>query len=203
MLFQVILLDLMNLATILFLFTGYILLIISGTINLEREEKVKGSVAFIAIGAALIIYEMIRFPLYILADDILPSGLEEYYVITLIIPNIISLITFGLLIMVLGKINIDNQGKNLLISGILWTIYAVVMLIINIGAIIPFPGSPTLIIVIGIIGLVILALMIASRIFLLIYTIKIEDTIMLVSSILLLVSAVAYVIFDLILTFVP
>lgn len=203
MLFQVILLDLMNLTTILFLFTAYVLLIISGTMNLEREEKVKGSIAFIAIGAALIIYEMIRFPLYMLADDILPSGLEEYYVITFIIPNIISLISFGLLIIVLGKINIDNQGKNLLISGILWSIYAVVMVIINIGAIIPFPGSPTLIIVIGIIGLVILAFMIASRIFLLIYSIKIEETILLVSSILLLVSAVAYVIFDLILTFVP
>ncbi|MFW9824920.1 MAG: hypothetical protein ACFFE4_18405 [Candidatus Thorarchaeota archaeon] len=203
MLFQVILLDLMNLTTILFLFTAYVLLIISGTMNLEREEKVKGSVAFIAIGTALIIYEMIRFPLYMLADDILPSGLEEYYVITFIIPNIISLISFGLLIIVLGKINIDNQGKNLLISGILWSIYAVVMVIINIGAIIPFPGSPTLIIVIGIIGLVILAFMIASRIFLLIYSIKIEETILLVSSILLLVSAVAYVIFDLILTFVP
>ena len=69
MLFQAVLIDLLNLIIILFLFSGYILIIISGTMNLEREEKVEASVLFIIIGAAGIIYEIIRMPLYFLVDE--------------------------------------------------------------------------------------------------------------------------------------
>jgi hypothetical protein len=175
-------------------------MIISGTMNLEREEKVKGSIAFILIGAIPIVYQMISFQLYILTDDILPSGLDEYEIIIFIIPRIISIITFGILIMVLGKINIDNNGKMLLISGILWLIYAVNLLITSFGYIFPIPVPTTAAIILGIVNL---ALMLASRVFFLIYTTKIEDVILLVSSIALLVSTVAVVTSDLIHTFVP
>lgn len=200
MLFQGILFSLSNLIFVLFLYSGLILMIISGTMNLEREEKVKGSIAFILIGAIPIVYQMISFQLYILTDDILPSGLDEYEIIIFIIPRIISIITFGILIMVLGKINIDNNGKRLLISGILWLIYAVNLLITSFGYIFPIPVPTTAAIILGIVNL---ALMLASRVFFLIYTTKIEDVILLVSSIALLVSTIATVTFDLILTFVP
>jgi hypothetical protein len=168
--------------------------------NLEREEKVKGSIVFIVIGATPIVYELISFQLYILADDILPSGLDEYEIIIFIIPRIISIITFGILIMVLGKINIDNNGKMLLISGILWLIYAVILLIISFGTIFPIPVITIVAIILGIVNL---ALMLSSRVFFLIYTTKIEDVILLVSSIALLVSTIAVVTSDIILTFVP
>jgi len=204
MLFQAVLFDLMFLIIPLFLFSGYILLVIGGTMDLKRTEKVERSMLFIIIGAVGIISEVIMVRIYYLVDEIFNVGFEEYYTIIIIIPSIISIITFGLLIIVLGKLNIENFGKYLLISGILWTIYAVILLIINLGSIFPFPGPPpSIILAINILGLIILAFMIGARILFVIYTSKIDNVVFLVSSIALLISSTTYVIFSLLLTFIP
>ena len=204
MLFQAVLIHLMNLIILLSLFSGYLLVIIGGTMNLKRKEKVEKSILFIIIGAAGIIYEVIRRQIYNLVDEIIGLGFEEYYTIIFIIPNIISIITFGVLIIVLGKLNSENSGKYLLISGILWTIYAVILLIINLGSLFPFPGPPpSIYLAISILGLIILAFMIGARILFVIYTAKIDNVVFLVSSIALLISSTTYVIFSLLLTFMP
>ena len=204
MLFQAVLFDLMFLIIPLFLFSGYILLVIGGTMDLKRTEKVERSMLFIIIGAVGIISEVIMVRIYYLVDEIFNVGFEEYYTIMIIIPSIISIITFGVLIIILGKLNIENFGKYLLISGILWTIYAVILLIINLGSLFPFPGPPpSIYLAISILGLIILAFMIGARILFVIYTAKIDNVVFLVSSIALLISSTTYVIFSLLLTFIP
>ena len=202
MLFQAVLIDLMNLIIPLFLFSGYLLVVIGGTMNLKRKEKVEKSILFIIIGAAGIIYEFIKWPIHNLVDEIIGVGFDEYYTIIVIIPIIISIITFGVLMIVLGKLNSENFGKYLLISGIFWTIYAVILLIINLGSIFPFP-VPLGKLAYDILALIIFAFMIGARILFVIYTAKIDNVVFLVSSIALLISSATYVIFSLSLTFIP
>ena len=202
MLFQAVLFDLMFLIIPLFLFSGYILLVIGGTMDLKRTEKVERSMLFIIIGAAGIISEVIMVRIYYLVDTIFNVGFEEYITIRIIIPNIISIITFGVLIIVLGKLNIKNFGKYLLISGIFWTIYSVNLLIINLLSIFPFP-IPFSPIAYNILVLIMLAFMIGARILFVIYTAKIDNVVFLVSSIALLISSATYVILSLYFIFMP
>ena len=202
MLFQAVLIDLMNLIIPFSLFSGYLLVVIGGTMNLKRKEKVEKSILFIIIGAAGIIYEVITRQIYNFVDEIIGLGFDEYYTIMFIIPNIISIITFGVLIIVLGKLNSENSGKYLLISGIFWTIYAVILLIINFGSIFPFP-VPLGKLAYDILALIIFAFMIGARILFVIYTAKIDNVVFLVSSIALLISSTTYAILSLLLTFMP
>lgn len=202
MLFQAVLIDLMYVIMPLFLFSGYILLVIGGTMDLKRTEKVERSMLFIIIGAAGIISEVIMVRIYYLVDEIIGVGSVEYIIIMSIIPIIISIITFGVLIIVLGKLNIENFGKYLLISGIFWTIYAVILLIINLGSIFPFP-VPLGKLAYDILALIIFAFMIGARILFVIYTAKIDNVVFLVSSIALLISSATYVILSLLFTFMP
>jgi hypothetical protein len=140
--------------------------------------------------------------IYYLVDEIIGVGSVEYIIIMSIIPTIISIITFGVLIIVLGKLNIENFGKYLLISGIFWTIYSVNLLIINLRSIFPFP-VPFSLIAHNILVLIMLAFMIGARILFVIYTAKIDNVVFLASSIALLISSTTYVILSLLFTFMP
>ena len=107
------------------------------------------------------------------------------YIIGVIIPSIISINTFGVLLIILGKQNREKYGKFLIVSGILWLIYITVRLNLFISSLsLLFLLLNGLILMIMVIFIPIL--LIVSRIFLLLYSFKIKERILLTASIFLL-----------------
>ncbi|MFX0025643.1 MAG: hypothetical protein ACFE8M_04450 [Candidatus Hermodarchaeota archaeon] len=190
------------------LVSGYLFIVIAGALNLRREEKLNGSKFFIIIGAVETVYELIKWRssslVYMYMESI--QGMRIAYAIQWIIPNIISIITFGILIIILGKRNKENFGKSLLLSGIFWIVFAVILLIRNIlfGGF--FPLNITIITTFVIIGAIVIAFMVVSRIFLLLYASKINEKYLLASSIILLIASmvfIGYTIVDLLAFYLP
>ncbi|MHA2431336.1 MAG: hypothetical protein ACXACC_09965, partial [Promethearchaeota archaeon] len=184
-------------------------IVIAGALNLRREEKLNGSKFFIIIGAVETVYELIKWRLWPLVYMFMGSTIQSMrivYAITAIIPIIISIITFGILIIILGRRNKQNFGKNLLLSGIFWTIFAVIQLVRNIlfGGF--FPLNITIITTFQIVGVIVIAFMVVSRIFLLLYASKINEKYLLASSIILLIASmvfIGYTIVDLLIMYLP
>lgn len=196
MFFQAIMIDLMNLVLPFFLYSGLVLLIIGGAMYLNRGEIVEKSILFVIIGALEIIYQFIAYRLFSLFDEIFGLGFDEYIFFMSIGPNILSIITFGILMIVLGKLNSENSGNFLLISGILWTIYASTIVIINLFI-------PTGLFIVIMIELIIFVLMIVARIFFVVYSAKIGEKVFLIASIFLLISSATSIIFSIFFTILP
>jgi len=182
-----------TLSTLLIL--GYLFIAIAGAFNLKREEKLNGSKFFIIIGAVEIIYEILKFRLYFLILTIMGYtilSMNMTYVIWNIIPFIISITTFGIFIIILGKKNKENFGKKLLLSGIFWIVYSVIILIKNM-ILLPFPLfpiPPIVVITFEIVAVILITFMVLSRIFLLLYASKISERYLLISSIILLTASI-------------
>ncbi|MFX1588290.1 MAG: hypothetical protein ACFFC1_09055 [Promethearchaeota archaeon] len=200
--------DLLDVIISFLLVSGYLFIVIAGALNLRREEKLNGSKFFIIIGAVETVYELIKWrswPLvYMFTESI--QGMRIAYAIQWIIPMIISIITFGILIIILGKRNKENFGKSLMLSGIFWIVFAVILLIRNVlfGGF--FLLNITIITTFVIIGAIVIAFMVVSRIFLLLYASKINEKYLLASSIILLIASmvfIGYTIVDLLAFFLP
>lgn len=187
--------NLLDVVISFFLVSGYLFIVIAGALNLRREEKLNGSKFFIIIGAVETVYELIKWRssslVYMFMESV--QGMRIAYAILWIIPSIISIITFGILIIILGKRNKENFGKNILLSGIFWIVFAVIQLIRNIlfGGF--FPLNITIINTFYIMGVIIIAFMVVSRIFLLLYASKINEKYLLVSSIILLIASMVFI----------
>jgi len=191
------------------LVSGYLFIVIAGALNLRREEKLNGSKFFIIIGAVETVYELIKWRLWPLVYMFMGSTIQSMrlvHAIMWIIPNIISIITFGILVIILGKKNKENFGKNLLLSGTFWIVFAGFLLIRSIlfGGF--FPLNITIITTFYIMGVIIIAFMVVSRIFLLLYASKINEKYLLASSIILLIASmvfIGYTIVDLLIMYLP
>jgi len=183
------------------LILGYLFIAIAGAFNLKREEKLNGSIFLIIIGAIEIIYEILKFRLYNMILTIMGFSIESMsltYTIWNIIPYIISIITFGVLIIILAKRNKEHFGKTLLLSGIFWIIYSVMILIKNI-VFFPFslfPIPPIVVITFQIVAVVLITFMVLSRIFLMLYGSKISERYLFVSSIILLIASIVLIIYS-------
>ena len=193
--------NLMSLIIPLFLFSGFVVVIIGGAIYLKREGMVKKSILFVIIGAVEVIYPLIATRIYYLVAEIIGFGYDQYYFIVYTIPIIISINTFGILIIVLGKLNSENSGIFLLISGIFWTIYAAMTLILNLRTFVPFPILDF--VIWTTLSLVSFAFMITARILFVIYSVKIGEKVFLVSSIFLLISSATSITLSMFVTFLP
>ncbi len=201
--------NLLDVVVSFLLVSGYLFIVIAGALNLRREEKLNSSKFFIIIGAVETVYELIKWRLWPLVYMFMGTTIQSMrivYAIQWIIPNIISIITFGILIIILGKRNKENFGKSLLLSGIFWIVFAVILLIRNILFWGFFPLNITIITTFQIIGVIVIAFMVVSRIFLLLYASKINEKYLLVSSIILLIASMAfigYTIVDLLIMYLP
>ena len=188
MLFQLSLSDslyLINIALIFLTLIGNIFIVIAGAFNLKREEKVNSSIFFLIIGAVEIVNVFLNWQLYDIAHMIFEDLPALLYIIGVIIPSIISINTFGVLLIILGKQNREKYGKFLIVSGILWLVYITVRLSLFIGSLsLLFLFINGLILMIMVIFIPIL--LIVSRIFLLLYSFKINERILLTASIFLL-----------------
>lgn len=202
MLFQLSLPEIMNLLYVIVMFLtvlGYIFIVIGGAFNLKREEKLNSSIFFIVIGVVEILYEYIKWGLQPIILMIMGYSILSYrisYAIANIIPYIISIITFGILIIIIGKRNKENYGKNLLFSGIFWIVYATTWLIINTFGL--FTVAPIVGFTLMIISIIILAFMVGSRIFLLLYSTKIKEKNLLSASIILLTATTVFIFYTII-----
>ncbi|MEJ2294302.1 MAG: hypothetical protein P8Y23_05985 [Candidatus Lokiarchaeota archaeon] len=200
MIFQLSLSDslyLINIALIFLTLIGNIFIVIAGAFNLKREEKVNSSIFFLIIGAVEIMNVFLNWQLYDIAHMIFEDLPALIYIIGAIIPFIISINTFGVLLIILGKQNIEKYGKFLIVSGILWLVYITVRLSLFISSLsLLFLFINGLILMIMVIFIPIL--LIVSRIFLLLYSFKIKERILLTASIFLLNGSIVslfYVIF--------
>lgn len=200
MLFQFIQLRiLLDLIAFFLLISGYLFIAISGAFNLGREEKYKGSIYFIIIGAVELIYKVTSGRVYNYIYMFMgynPLSMTIVHVILNIIPSIISIITFGVFILILWKRNYENHGKKLLLSGIFWIIYSGILLIFYTLIWAFIPPMQILYTIFQEIVLGVSVLMIVSRIFLLVYAIKIKEEFLLTASIFLLSASIVLINFS-------
>ncbi|MFX0025644.1 MAG: hypothetical protein ACFE8M_04455 [Candidatus Hermodarchaeota archaeon] len=169
---------------------AYLLLIISSIKLKKNGDRIKNSNIFGIIGileilSIFIIKNLNQFFQSIPYLPLTLSYLFAFYFIVMV-PAIISLNTFGILFIILGRKNKENHGKKLVIAGILWTIFQLIfiflfqILYIFIGNIIPFFA---------------MALLIVGRIFFVIYAFKAGERYLKCSAIILLNAILLYVIY--------
>ena len=169
---------------------AYLLLIISSIKLKKNGDRIKNSNIFGIIGILeiLSIFIMKNLNQFFQSIPYLPltlSYLFAFYFIVMI-PAVISLNTFGILFIILGRKNVENHGKKLVIAGILWTIFQLIfiflfqLLYILIGNIIPFFA---------------MALLIVGRIFFVIYAFKVGERYLKSSALILLNAILLYVIY--------
>lgn len=175
---------------------GYVFIVIFGAFNFKREEKVRGSIFFVIIGALEIIYELLEWRLYGLIPVIMDYSVLSYwisYAIMYIIPYIISLTTFGILIIILGKRNKENYGKSLLLSGIFWIIYSSILLITNIYGL-----FKSIVLIRQIVLIIVIAFAVVSMTFFVLYSSKIKEKKLLIASVILLTASIIFIFYTII-----
>jgi len=170
---------------------GYLIIVIVGVLHLRAEGKIKSSKLLILVGGFEIIYGFILYQLFML---VIVYGAPIHYdyvvIIVEIIPNIISLLTFGVLILILGMRNKENFGKQLQFSGIFWIISAGILLLYNV---LGYLGFEVVWVYITL-TIIILPLILVSRVFLLVYANKLQDHLLRASTILLFIASVVFII---------
>ncbi|MFX0140722.1 MAG: hypothetical protein ACFFDN_44200 [Candidatus Hodarchaeota archaeon] len=205
MLFQYDIYDIMSILdfTILLLQgLGFLGLIIFGFSRIRNRSTINKSVVFTIVGGINIIYLVINQRLYFLIYRLLGGPIFIWLlmvqdVLTRLIPNIILLITFGVLFLFLGDENRQNFGKYLMYSGIFWMVFGVISVIANLYIIldydpgmIPYPLNLIPYIMIPIAS----SFMVTSSILFLLYAYKIDNKIILSSAISLLVASIIFTI---------
>jgi hypothetical protein len=153
------------------------------------------------VGAVELIYEVMRWRVFNWVYMVMGYSVESMkivHAIMRVIPSIISVVTFGIFFLILWKKNPENHGKKLLLSGIFWIVYSVVLLVNYILTWDFFPLSPNIYIILHEIILGASILMIVSRIFIMVYAIKIKEKFILIASIFLLIASIILIGFSVI-----
>ena len=199
MLFQADIFDIMRILSLIMVFLqviGFSGLIIVGSSRIRNSSTINKSVIFTIVGVVEILYLTINQRLFLVI-----LGVEGYYTMPLLmlqnalngmIPNIISLITFGVLFLLLGLKNKQNSGKLLMYSGIFWIVFGVILIVpysIFLVTYIPLPVPPELFNFARITILIATIFKVTSSIFFVIYASKLRIKILLYSSIFLFVAS--------------
>jgi len=202
MLFQYDIFDIMLILRFIIVFLqviGFLGLIIVGSSRIRNSGTINKSMIFIIVGGIEIIYLAINDRIFTLI-----LGLSGVYTIEILvvrealngmIPNIISLITFGSLFLFLGIRNRQNFGKYLMYSGIFWTVFGVISIVlysIFLLAIVPAGIPYSLIQLVYVMMPVTSIFMVTSSVFFVIYASKLDVKILLISSICLLVASSSF-----------
>jgi len=202
MLFQYDIFDIMLILRFIIVFLqviGFLGLIIVGSSRIRNSGTINKSMVFIIVGAIEIIYLAINERIFTLI-----LGLSGVYTIEILvvretlngmIPNIISLITFGSLFLFLGIRNRQNFGKYLMYSGIFWTVFGVISIVpysIFLLAIVPAGIPYSLIQLVYVMMSITSIFMVTSNVFFVIYASKLDVKILLISSICLLVASSSF-----------
>ena len=202
MLFQYDIFDIMLILRFIIVFLqviGFLGLIIVGSSRIRNSGTINKSMVFIIVGAIEIIYLAINDRIFTLI-----LGLSGVYTIEILvvrealngmIPNIISLITFGSLFLFLGIRNKQNFGKYLMYSGIFWTVFGVISIVpysIFLLAIVPAGIPYSLIQLVYVMIPIASIFMVTSSVFFVIYASKLDVKILLISSICLLVASSSF-----------
>ena len=202
MLFQYDIFDIMLILRFIRVFLqviGFLGLIIVGSSRIRNSGTINKSMVFIIVGAIEIIYLAINDRIFTLI-----LGLSGVYTIEILvvrealngmIPNIISLITFGSLFLFLGIRKRQNFGKYLMYSGIFWTVFGVISIVpysIFLLAIVPSGIPYSLIQLVYVMMPIASIFMVTSSVFFVIYASKLDVKILLISSICLLVASSSF-----------
>jgi len=196
MLFQYDIFDIMLILRFIIVFLqviGFLGLIIVGSSRIRNSGTINKSMVFIIVGAIEIIYLAINDRIFTLILGLSGSMREA---LNGMIPNIISLITFGSLFLFLGIRNRQNFGKYLMYSGIFWTVFGVISIvpysIIFLLAIVPAGIPYSLIQLVYVMIPIASIFMVTSSVFFVIYASKLDVKILLISSICLLVASSSF-----------
>jgi len=199
MLFQYIIIDIMNILHFIIVFlqvTGSISLVIVGTSQTRSNGKINKAILFTIAGFIVAIYlainERIFYLLWGLSGEMTILIFMVRHVLIYIIPNVIFLITFGALFLFLGIKNKQNFGKYLRYSGIFWIVFGVIAIAAtSILLFTPYFGGFS--IQLYLTGLYMIPIasifMVTASVFFMIYAGKLDIKILLYSSIFLLVAS--------------
>jgi hypothetical protein len=203
MLFQYVIIDIMNILDVIIMIhqvLGFLGLIIFGTAQRRNESKIYKPIVFTIIGLIQIVYlafnERISFLILSLMHYYTIWFLMVQYALITMIPNIVSLITLGVLFVFLGVRNKQHFGKLLMYSGIFWIVFGSISIIGNgiilLSYVITIPFPLFLIPLMIIIGSSIF--MGVASLFFVMYASKLGKKLLLSSSILLLVASILFAI---------
>lgn len=182
---------------------GAIGLIIVGSSRIRKNNTINNSVVFAYIGLiealVLVVNERILDLLTVLGGSVFLDYLRPIFYVVLIqmLPNLVSLTTFGALFLFLGTRNKQNYGKFLMFSGIFWVIFGAISILIYSNYLLldilayyhisnPFPYIYFLIM--EFVWAIIPIFTVISSVFFLIYAIKIKVKTLLFCSIIFLVA---------------
>ena len=118
---------------VLFQVLGLVGLIVVGTSRIRNINSINKSVVLIIVGAIEVIYLAINERVFSVIFHLV--GYYTYEILAMrealygLVPNIISLITFGALFLYLGLRNRENLGKLLMISAIFWIVYGTILFV--------------------------------------------------------------------------
>lgn len=204
MLFQVDIYDIMDILRYIIIFfqvPGSIGLVIAGTSQIRRNDKIIKPILFTIVGVIVTTYLAIEWPIwfiiYRLAHDTEMWVFMVQNLLVEMIPNIISLITFGVLFLLLGIKNKQNHGKRLMYSGIFWIAFAVIVIPANsiiLYSYLPGPFSIELLLTALIMPPIASIFMVTASIFFVIYATKLKFKILLCSSLFLLLASSVFTI---------
>ena len=203
MLFQFDIFDIIYILSVIILFlqvVGFIGLIIVGISQFRNKEGINKPIIFAIIGLIEVLYfsineRIIRIMWGIWGGSITDFILQMQDALRGLIPNIISLITFGALFLFLGIKNKENFGKFLMFSGIFWIVFGIFIITFD-SILISTYTPPPIPIELYRFSLFLPSIasifMITSSIFFMIYAIKVDVKILLFSSICLLLASIVF-----------
>lgn len=183
---------------VLFQVLGLVGLIVVGTSRIRNINSINKSVVLIIVGAIEVIYLAINERVFSVIFHLV--GYYTYEILAMrealygLVPNIISLITFGALFLYLGLRNRENLGKLLMISAIFWIVYGTILFVPYSIYVISYFTPLTLQVYqfASILILIASIFRIISSVFFMIYAFKIHVKVLLYSSILLVVASVLF-----------
>jgi hypothetical protein len=201
MLFQLDISDIVNIlyfTVVVLQVVGSIGLVIVGVSQNRNSGKINMPIIFTIDGIIIILYFALNERLSMVLSGI--SGYTTLYfmirsVLYYLIPNIISLFTFGVSFTILGIKNKQNFGKFLRYSGLFWIVFGTLAIVANsilLLAYIPFLFTFPLALTVSILNPIASIFGITASIFFLIYASRLEEKILLTSSILLLLYSISF-----------
>lgn len=195
---------------VLFQVIGLLGLILVGSSRFREDGTINKSVILIIVGSVEIIYLVINERIYYLIQGIMgPITLQLLAMRSALyglVPNVISLITFGVLFLYLGIKNKENYGKLLMFSAIFRVVCGIILIVpysIDLLSYLPLSIPNQVEHIIFRVGLLIASIasiiMITSSVFFMRYASKINVKLLFYSSIFLFVASILFFVNSLIL----
>ena len=189
---------------------GLLGLILVGSSRFREDGTINKSVILIIVGSVEIIYLVINERIYYLIQGIMgPITLQLLAMRSALyglVPNVISLITFGVLFLYLGIKNKENYGKLLMFSAIFRVVCGIILIVpysIDLLSYLPLSIPNQVEHIIFRVGLLIASIasiiMITSSVFFMRYASKINVKLLFYSSIFLFVASILFFVNSLIL----